>query len=128
MEYLKKFESLFDDEARSEEESYFRMNPNMFKDLLKDVYDNSAIKISELTENFDSLYIRKDEKRNKLNIILPYKNYNIIIEFIVNNKALVGNVFDNSTYEQLYQLDMPFESLHSIIEMFYSLFNFIRKI
>jgi hypothetical protein len=100
----------------------------MFKDLLKDVYDESVIKILELTENFDSIYIRKDEKRNKLNIILPYKNYNIIIEFIVNNKALVGNIFDNSTYEQLYQFDMPFVNLRSIIEMFYSLFDFIKKI
>jgi len=122
---IKTFEGIFDKLHKTIEEIYWKLSNNMLKVAIKDEYDK--LDYHSFNLDFDKLYVRKYEKEHKLVIIMEYDRYNIIIEYFLNDKTLVGNIFDYKSNEQLYQFNYSATTIADIIDVFKKIFGKIKN-
>jgi hypothetical protein len=136
MQHIKKFESLFDDIPATLADAYYEMTSDEFKQIIIDEYSknynnsNNSIYIlgTNLSEYLKNIYIKKDHKTKTLNIITTIKNYNVILEFIVSSDTVVGNIFDNKTFEQKYQINAEAKTVLDVLSVFENIATILNVI
>ncbi len=114
MKYIKAFESLFDKLPKTVEDVYWKLSNSMLKDIIVEEY--KKVPFHNYRLDFDKLYVRKYTKEHKLVIIIEYQHYNIIVEYFLKDKTIVGNVFDYKSNEQLYQLNSTATTMADVVE------------